>query len=91
MSCRSGMGEEWASQGLFLTPEGRDCPLWTGRSPHQGHAERAHCREGAHLPWVTRGCPPRSSGAQWLQRVASASLPGIKVGPGHLSQACEGP
>ena len=85
------MGQEWASQGPFLTLEGRGCPLLSGWSPHQRHAERQHGREGAHLPWVTGGYPPGSSAAQRLQWVASAFLPGHKAGSGHLSKACEGP
>ena len=67
-----------------------------GQSPPQCPAEPAQRREGAHLPWVTRGCPPGSSRAQWPQRVASAFLPGHKEGSaeasaqaGSMGQWCE--
>lgn len=38
-SYRSGIGKEWGSQGLFLTLEGRECPLLSGWSPPQCHTQ----------------------------------------------------
>jgi len=77
--------------GAVPHPGGRGYRLLSGRSPPRCHAEVTHCGEGAYLPWVTRGCPPGSSRAQWLQRGSSAFLLGHQVGLGDLSDACEGP
>lgn len=61
-SYRSGIGKEWGWQGLFLTREGRECPLLSGRSPPQCHAEGV-LQEGCPAPFQgARGGPPCSSG-----------------------------
>lgn len=83
VSSRSGMCKEWASQGLFLT-------LREGGVPTPVPCRDSVLQGGCPPPLGSRGLPTRlSRSTVAAERVASAFLPGHKVGPGDLSQACK--